>query len=57
MTSLEKVTEEVFMIFEHFKLIFYALKTNPKCLKTFYNCFSYFYPFLHEVTRNFEMTI
>ncbi len=42
-TSLKKgkeVTEKVDMIFEHFKLIFYALETNFKCLKSFYNYFS-----------------
>ncbi len=33
------------MIFEHFKLILCTLKANFKC-------FSYFFPFLNDVTRN-----
>ena len=44
----KKVTKEVITIFEHFKLIYCALKTNFKYLKTFYNCFSYFFYYLFE---------
>ncbi len=55
MTSLKKEkksNQRNYFDLEHFKLILCALKTNSKCLKTFHNCFSYFFPFFNDVTKN-----